>query len=185
MIYETPQLETERLILKRGILEDYKKVYEYDFRKLRGIAGEFKLEKQDLTEIEGFEIPREGEYDWIIYLKDTKEPVANITADRENKEINSIELSFNTHPNYWRHGYTTEALIEIMEFLYKKGYDNILCGYDTGNEKSKSLQEKLGFLPYKVKENTCEKDGVSIDTYTSILSKDRFYELHFQKYRDR
>lgn len=48
MIYETPQLETERLILKRGTLEDLKKIYEYNFKKLRDIAGKFVFEKQDL-----------------------------------------------------------------------------------------------------------------------------------------
>ena len=47
MIYETPVLETERLMLKRGTLEDYQKVYEYDFTKLRDINGEFDFVKQD------------------------------------------------------------------------------------------------------------------------------------------
>lgn len=43
MILETPTLETERLILKKGLPEDFIKVYEYDFTKLRDICGEFKL----------------------------------------------------------------------------------------------------------------------------------------------
>ena len=47
MEYETPIIETERLILKRGTLEDYQKVYEYDFTKLRDINGEFDFVKQD------------------------------------------------------------------------------------------------------------------------------------------
>ena len=41
MLYETPVLETERLILKRGTLDDFQHVYEYDFTKLRNINGEF------------------------------------------------------------------------------------------------------------------------------------------------
>ena len=52
MKYITPMLETPRLILKRGTKEDYQKVYEYDFTKLRDIAGEFeyiKLSKRLLT----------------------------------------------------------------------------------------------------------------------------------------
>ena len=36
MIYETPILYTERLVLKRGTLEDLQKVYEYDMTKLLG-----------------------------------------------------------------------------------------------------------------------------------------------------
>jgi ribosomal-protein-alanine N-acetyltransferase len=178
MIYETPQLETERLVLKKGTLKDLQKVYEYDFTKLRDIAGEFVFEKYDPKKIEGWEIPEPETYDWVIYLKDTMEPIGNVTADREQQDIKAIELAFNTHPNHWRKGYTTEALIEIMRFLFNNGYENILCGYDEGNIKSKAIGEKLGFIPYKVKENAWVKNGIPITSYTSILSKERFNELY-------
>ena len=181
MMYETPQLETERLILKRGTLQDLQKVYEYNFSKLRDVAGEFVFEKQDPKKIEGWEIPEPETYDWVIYLKDTMEPIGNVTADREQKDIKAIELAFNTHPNYWRVGYTSEALVEIMKFLFNNGYENILCGYDEGNIKSKAIGEKLGFVPYTVKENAWVKNGVSITSYTSILSKERFKELYNNK----
>ena len=178
MIYETPQLETERLILKRGTLEDLQKLYEYNFLKLRDIAGEFIFEKQDPKKIEGFEIVEPETYDWVIYLKDTMKPIGNVIADREQKNIKAIELAFNTHPNYWRQGYTSEAVIEIIKFLFSQGYENILCGYDEGNIKSKAIGEKLGFEPYKVKENAWQKNGISITNYTSILSNERFNELY-------
>ena len=178
MMYETPQIETERLILKRGTLEDLQKVYEYDFRKLRDIGGEFKFVKLNLKEVEGWEIPVPESYDWIIYLKDTMEPIGNVTADREQKNIKAIELAYNTHPNYWRMGYTTEALINIMDFLFSQGYENILSGYDEGNNKSKSIGKKLGFLPYKKKENAWMKNDMPITSYTTIMSKERFYELY-------
>lgn len=181
MMYETPQLETERLILKRGTLEDLQKVYEYNFSKLRDIAGEFVFEKQDPKKIEGWEIPEPETYDWVIYLKDTMEPIGNVTADREQKDIKAIELAFNMHPNHWRKGYTSEAVIEIMRFLFNNGYENILCGYDEGNIKSKAIGVKLGFVPYTVKENAWIKNGVSITSYTSILSKERFNEIYKSK----
>lgn len=178
MMYETPQLETERLILKSGTLEDLQKVYEYNFSKLRDIAGEFVFEKQDPKKLEGWEVPEPETYDWVIYLKDTMEPIGNVTADREQKDIKAIELAFNMHPNHWRKGYTSEAVIEIMRFLFNNGYENILCGYDEGNIKSKAIGEKLGFEPYKVKENAWVKNGVSITSYTSILSREKFNELY-------
>lgn len=40
-----------------------------------------------------------------------------------------------------------------MKLLFDQGYENILCGYDAGNIKSKNIGEKLGFLPYKVEPN--------------------------------
>jgi ribosomal-protein-alanine N-acetyltransferase len=176
VVYETPELETKRLIIKRGNISDYKKVYEYDFTKLRNINGEFEYVKNDPKKIESWNVPSTNSYDWIIYLKDNNEPIGNITTD--NDHDGKIELAFNTHPNYWRNGYTYEALIEVMRFLFNNGYDNILCGYDEGNYKSKAIGEKLGFVPYKKEENSWIKNGVPITSYTSILSKERFNELY-------
>ena len=178
MEYETPIIETERLILKRGTLEDYQKVYEYDFTKLRNINGEFELIKQDPKKIEGYERVYPESYDWILYLKSSGEPIGNVVADREQKDIKGIELSFNTHPRFWRKGYMLEALIEIIDFLFHQGYENILCGYDEGNLKSKKIGEKLGFLPYKVEPEKWEKNGVSITTYTLIMTKERYKEIY-------
>lgn len=55
MKYITPKLNTERLILKKGNFEDYAKVYEYDFLKLRGINEEMSLVKQNIEDIKGFD----------------------------------------------------------------------------------------------------------------------------------
>ena len=178
MICETPVLETERLILKRGTLEDYQKVYEYDFTKLRDINGEFDFVKRDPQKIKGYEEVYPESYDWILYLKASGEPIGNVVADREQQDIKSIELAFNTHPNLWKKGYTTEALIQIMKFLFDQGYENILCGYDEGNIKSKNIGEKLGFLPYKVEPNAWQKNGVPITSYMTIMSKERFKDLY-------
>ena len=113
-------------------------------------------------------------------------PIANIVADREVKELNAIELAFNTHPNYWRKGYTSEAIVEVMNFLFNYGYENILCGYDEGNFKSKALGQKLGFIPYSVKKNAWFKNEVPITSYTNILSKDSFKKnINQKKYLDR
>lgn len=175
-IYKTPFLETERLILKRGSEEDYQKVYEYDFTKLRNIGGEFVFVKLDPNELEGFASYAdrvEGVFDWIIYLKDGT-PIANIVADREQKELASIELSINMHPNYWRQGYMTEALLSVLSFLFEYGFSNIIMRYDEGNFKSKNLQEKLGFELYRVNTNAWEKNGQMITTYEMILPKEKY-----------
>ena len=123
MMYETPQLETERLILKRGTYEDYVKVYEYDFTRLRNIAGEFEFVKQDPEKIKGFETTADEEpntLDFIVYLKDTDEPIGNLLMDRYDEKMKSLEISVNLHPNYWRKGYMTEAKLE-RENIKKNG----------------------------------------------------------------
>lgn len=54
-MYITPNLETDRLILKRVTDENFLKVYEYDFTRLRDINWEFKYVKNDPEKIRGFE----------------------------------------------------------------------------------------------------------------------------------
>lgn len=178
MIYKVPILETKRLILKHGNLHDFEQVYEYDFTKLRDIAGEMEFVKYDLNKLKGIEILEENTYDWIVYLKDSMLPIGNIVADREDKSIHSTELAFNLHPLYWGCGYMMEAVIEVMNYLFHNGYENVICGYDEGNKKSKRLNEKLGFVPYKVIENAWYKNGIPITTYLNIMSKSRFKELY-------
>ena len=43
--YDTIELVTDRLVLKKGTSEDCIKIYEYDMLKFRGVAGEDILEK--------------------------------------------------------------------------------------------------------------------------------------------
>ena len=181
MKYITPILYTERLVLKKGSLEDYEKVYEYDFRELRDINGTFRLVKQNIHDIKGFDTyadETDEVFDWIIYLKDDNIPIANITADREKKDIKAIEISFNMHPKYWKKGYMSEAIMRVLEFLYEYGFENILCGYSEGNEKSKQIGKKLGFDLFEIQKDAWVKDGIPITDYKTILSKEKFYNTY-------
>ena len=51
MFLKTPELETERLILKKGTPEDFIKVYEYNFTKLRDICGKLTDSHCDVEDI--------------------------------------------------------------------------------------------------------------------------------------
>lgn len=181
MNYDTVTLTTERLILKKGTSKDCIKVYEYDLLKCRGIAGEEVLVKNeepidfignDDTEYYN-DCIKNKVYDWYIYLKDGT-PIGNITADRQTEEINSIELAYNLHPNYWRKGFMTEALNEVINYLFEIGYDNIVISYDTGNYKSKALAEKLNFQEYKILRDVYKKSGMPIDTTLMIMNKENW-----------
>ena len=183
--YDTKELSTKRLNIKKGTGKDCIKIYEYDMLKCRGVAGEDILVKSEKTvnfigdNVDDYykECAKEKMFDWYIYLKDGT-PIANVVADRQIEDINSIELSFNMHPNYWRQGYMKESITKIMDFLFKFGYDNIIIGYDSGNIKSESLARKLGFKDYKVMKNTYQKNGVNIDTTLLIMTKDEWLKLN-------
>ena len=186
-LYQKPQIETERLIIKNGELEDYVRVHEFDFNKLQNINGITELVKMDPDEVRGWfgndieswykKVRENNHYNFIVYLKNTKEPIADIGFDRNDEELNSIEISCWLHPNYWGYGYMKEALIGAMDYIFKQGFDNIIYGYVESNNRSKRLCEKLGFLEYKINEEFRTNEGL-VKEYTTIMSKERFNELY-------
>ena len=186
MIYKTPRLETGRLILKRGTYEDYVKVYEYDFTRLRNIDGEFEFVKCDPEILKGFENYADEEQnvlDFIVYLKDTGEPIGNILLDRYDEKAKSLEISLNLHPSHWRKGYMTEAILKVMDYVYKNlDIDNIIYGYAEDNFKSKGLSDKLGFDFYYEQMEHYSRLNKDIKEIQTIMSKTKFYELHRDKF---
>lgn len=74
-----------------------------------------------------------------------------------------------------------EAIVEVMKFLFENEYDNIISSYDEGNKKSKRVHEKVGFEFYKNEKNSWQKNGIPIDRYILIMSKENFNKLYKSK----
>ena len=155
-------------------------MYEYDFRKLRDVGGEFVYVKLDPAMLDGFadDADEEDTLNWVLFLKDSMKPIGDLVADRIDPDIHAIELAFNLHPDYWGKGYMPEAVNKAMEYLFSLGFENIVCGYEEGNHKSKRVIEKLGFESYKTTPNAWQKNGQPITTYDYILSKEKFEAFH-------
>ena len=183
MNYETVILKTNRLIMQKGTKEDYLRVYEYDFNKLKNVDGKCKLEKQDLSKINSWfnggmkkyysKFKKAHMFDWIIYYNN--DAIGNVLTLEEDLFSKTIEISYNLHPSYWGNGFMPEALESAMSYLFSIGYDNIICTYSDGNIKSKRVLEKLGFKPYKIIKDSWKSDkGNMIDDYKTIMTKEDF-----------
>lgn len=184
MNYETVELKTERLVMKKGTKEDFLRVYEYDFKELKNIDGKCSLVKQDLGKIEllfkgGIKkyysnMKKAHMFDWIIYLNN--EAIGNVLTTKEDLENKNVELEFNLHPSYWGNEYIKEAVSCVIEYLFKIGYDNIICIFSDGNIKAKRVLEKLGFKPYKIIKDAWKNErGTMIDDYQTIMTKEDWF----------
>ena len=184
MNYETIEIKTERLIIKKGTIEDFLRVYEYDFTKLQNVDGVCELVKQEQEKIkECFnsgikryysKIKKAHMFDWIIYINDF--PIGNILTGEENIEEKQIEVSFNIHPSYWGNGYMPEALTFVIEYLYSIGYDSVICTYYDGNIKAKRVLDKLGFKPYEIIKDAIKSENNNmIDNYKTIMIKEDWF----------
>ena len=182
MKYFTPILESDRLILKKGTYKDYVKVYEYDFTRLRNINGEFEYVKCDPEKLKGFENysdEEENVLDFIVYLKDNNNPIGNIVYDRYDEKNKSLEISVNLHPNYWKKGYMTEAILCTMKYVFENlDIENIVYGYAEDNYKSKGLSDKIGFKYYYDYIEHYKRIDKDIKVIKTIMSKEEYNEKY-------
>ena len=58
-------------------------------------------------------------YEWGIVLKDTNEMIGIISADTSYK-YSTIEIGYSISSKYWNNGDTTEAIKEIINYLFKE-----------------------------------------------------------------
>lgn len=179
--YETEEIMTDRLILMKGKEKDFLSVYEFDFNKLKNIDDVFEFSKGDTKEIKkcfnkGSKVyynkcKKAHVFDWIMFLEDRA--IGNILAIEDNYEDKTTMLEVNVHPNHWGKGFAPEALVSVINFLFKIGYDNIICNYEDGNKKAKRLMQKLGFKAYKIlNDGFTASTTKKVDLYTLKIEKE-------------
>lgn len=144
-------LETERLILRQWEESDAENLYKYASDPAVGpIAGWPSHQSID----ESLDVIRNvfcGAEAYAVCLKS------------DNKAIGAIELKLNGHTDmterddecelgywigkpFWGQGLIPEAAREIIRHAFEDiGMQKVWCGYYDGNEKSKRVQEKVGF----------------------------------------
>lgn len=177
-------MKTERLILRRWEESDAESLYEY-------------AKDPDVGPIAGWPPHKSIEESLgIIKAVFCSEEAYAVCLKKDNKAIGAIELKLNGHTDmterddecelgywigkpFWGRGLIPEAAEEIIRHGFEDlGMRAIWCGYYDGNEKSKRVQEKLGFkyqwttkdldLPLMNEKRT---GHVSLLTYEDWLSK--------------
>lgn len=181
-------INTERLIIRRGEVDDYIKIHEYDFNHLQYIDGEYDFIKNDPEMIRAWfskyssmeeyydSLLKNNSYDFLVFLKNNL-AIGQINFDRYDEFLNSLELSCFLHPSYWNRGYMTEALISSMDYIYKEGYDNIVYTYIVDNIASKKLCDKVGFKYFYTINQSIISDKLNM-TKVFIMSKADYNELY-------
>ena len=106
---------------------------------------------------------------YAICLKENGKPIGSIELMLHEKSIktqgdNECELGYWLGKPYWGKGIIPEAAKELLRRAFEDlGKEKVWCGYYEGNEKSKRVQEKLGFTYY----------GRDDNVHLSLLNEDR------------
>lgn len=107
-----------------------------------------------------------GSFNWVVELKATGKLIGNITVIHVNSKHNYCEIGYCYGSTYWNHGYATEALKAVINYLLDKCEFHVVeAKHHSTNPASGRVMEKAGM----VKE---------------AILKDRIYHQETDSYRD-
>ncbi len=147
----TKTIETERLILRRFVIEDAEMMY-------RNWASDPEVTKfltwpthpnVNVTKsllkgwIEGYEDL--SDYNWVMELKETHEVIGNISVVRLREDIEAADMGYCMGKAWWGKGYMPEALRAVIDYLFSEvGLNRIAACHDVNNPKSGRVMDKAG-----------------------------------------
>ena len=136
-------IETKRLTVK-PISENY---------KAEMLALFYDDEIKQTYMLPDFENTREAEKLFCTFVRLSNSPdrvVGGIFCDRKligfindvGVEAGSIELGYVISPEYKNQGYCTEALSAVIDYLFKTGFEAVICGAFEENAASIRVMQK-------------------------------------------
>ena len=86
---------------------------------------------------------------YAICLRENEKNIGSIGLHRKDlaEAEDEYELGYWIGRPFWGRGLVPEASLEVLRHAFEDlGMNRIWCGYYDGNEKSRRVQEKLGFV---------------------------------------
>lgn len=181
---ERVSMETERLLLRKWCPADADSLYEYARDVAVGPIAGWRPHKS------------RGESLAVIRNILCGAECYAVCDKRSGRAIGSVELMLNGHTGktegarecelgywlgkpFWGRGYMTEAARELLRRAFEElGMEKVICGYYEGNERSRRVQEKLGFVYHYTSENSSVPllNEIRVE-YVNVLTKERWTEL--------
>lgn len=174
----TVTLETERLILRRPVMDDAEAM-------LRNWANDPEVTKyltwpphKNLDVTREYIAERNGdrEYNWLIELKSLGEPIGSISAVKSRPEIGMVHIGYCIGRSWWHTGITSEAFTEVIRFFFEEvDVNRIEACHDPLNGNSGKVMQKCG-LKYEgtMRQADISNQGICDISYYAILKEDYF-----------
>ena len=113
---------------------------------------------------------------YAIVLKETALPVGSVGLHHNDlaEKDDEAELGYWLGVPYWGRGIVPEAAGEVIRHAFDDlGLARVWCGYYVGNERSRRVQEKLGFIyQWTAEAVPVPQMGETRRGYVSLLTKE-------------
>lgn len=156
----TPELETERLYLRKIHTDDVKEIFDCWMRDedvsryMWWRASDDIKETKAFVEFELNNLENSNWNRWIIVLKNTNEIIGTCLIFY-NEDEKHWDISYNLGKNFWGRGYATEAMRAVVKYAAEvMQIEEIYTSYAIENRASEHVLEKMGFqfikeIPYE------------------------------------
>ena len=177
----TKRLETERLILRRFVIEDYAAMYknwasdEEVTRYLMWTTHSSPEISRSVTENWVNSYSDEKFYQWAIVPKDIGEPIGGISVVHMNEDVSMVHIGYCIGKNWWHQGITSEALKAVMDFLFDEvDVNRIESRHDPRNPNSGKVMKKCG-MKYEgtLRSSDWNNQGICDACYYALLKSER------------
>lgn len=165
-------METERLVLRKVRIEDVDTLYEA--RNSTFVLQHNAMKKITIDEMKNLVIDHlKNDNIFCLELKETKNAIGMICINDDSLRFNTQtkELSYWLDEKYSFNGYMSEALSEIIDYLFSTSHiKGITARCFKENIASQNLLKKLGF----------KKEGIlknAVCDYRNIIHDDVLYYL--------
>lgn len=178
----TQRIETDRLILRRYVIEDADAMYknwasDSEVTKFltwqphssvdvsRGIIENWLKEYSD-----------EKYYQWAIVLKaNGNEPIGDISVVHMKEDISMVHIGYCLGRAWWRRGIMSEALKAVMDFMFDTVEVNrVESRHDPMNPNSGKVMQKCG-MKYEGTLRSADRNnqGICDACYYALLRSER------------
>ena len=183
MLSQFPELESERLQLKSFKAEDMLDIFElysneevvqyYDIDAMKDVD-----EAKDIINLFIHRFDKNIGIRWVISLKETGEFIGDIGFNVFDREIRSADIGYAINSKQWNKGYATEALRLVLDFGFYNlkiiPLNRIEARVMDGNNASRHLLEKLGFMYEGNLRDTISKNERLYDTHIYSILKNQY-----------
>lgn len=174
-------LTTERLILRPWCEDDAQELYKYakdaEIGYPAGWPAHESVENSRQIIVDVLKKPDI----FAVCLKETGAPIGSIGFHRNDlaQADDEYELGYWIGKEYWGQGLIPEASREMLRYAFENlNMQRIWCAYYDGNEKSRRVQQKLGFVYQQTTEGLEVPLLNEIRTgHSSLMTKERWQKV--------
>lgn len=174
--------ETERLVLRPWREDDAEDLYKYASDPDIGLPAGWLPHTSVENSREIIRTVLSAPETYAVCLKADGKPIGSIGFHRRDLATNDdeYELGYCISKMYWGQGLIPEASREMLRYAFEElKMSRIWCAYYDGNEKSRRVQEKLGFVHYATTEGIVLPIlGETRTGHSNLMTRERWKKVN-------